>query len=66
MGIARQIAENSPLAVEVSKQIARCQLPSGSDWDHHDALAVRALKSADAVEGATAFAERRPPVWQGG
>ena len=65
MGIARQIAENGPLAVEVSKQIARGQLPSGSDWDHHDALAAGALKSADAVEGATAFAERRRPVWQG-
>lgn len=65
MGIARQIAENGPLAVELSKQIARGQLPIGSDWDHHDALAVRALKSEDAVEGATAFAERRRPVWQG-
>lgn len=65
MGIARQIAENGPLAVEVSKQIARGQLPRGSDWDRHDALAMRALESADAVEGATAFAERRRPVWQG-
>ncbi|GAB7004952.1 crotonase/enoyl-CoA hydratase family protein [Nocardioides sp. AN3] len=65
--LASRIANNAPLAVEGSKHI----LERAADWGMRDgwsgqqetALAVSA--SADAREGAAAFAERRAPRWQG-
>ena len=65
--LADAIAANGPLAVAVSKQIAR----RGADWSweqgwvEQEALARPALMSEDAAEGATAFAEKRAPVWKG-
>lgn len=65
--LAGQIAGNGPLAVMVSKQIARSSgdwsLAEG--WKAQDALARPVLESADAAEGAQAFAEKRSPVWRG-
>ncbi|MEA2670237.1 MAG: enoyl-CoA hydratase, partial [Chloroflexota bacterium] len=61
------IAANGPLAVRVSKRIIR----SAVDWEESEAwgrqseLTAPVFSSADAREGATAFAEKRPPVWQG-
>ncbi|HEY2706216.1 MAG TPA: crotonase/enoyl-CoA hydratase family protein [Candidatus Dormibacteraeota bacterium] len=61
------IAANGPLAVRVSKQVIR----SAMDWDESEAwtrqseLVGPVFSSADAREGAVAFAEKRPPVWQG-
>lgn len=65
--LARQIAGNGPLAVAVTKDIAR----SGADWPGTQGWIeqnkrLRAItKSADAREGAAAFAEKRAPVWTG-
>ncbi|WP_395690638.1 crotonase/enoyl-CoA hydratase family protein [Nocardioides sp.] len=65
--LAATIAANGPLAVRVTKQIA----VSAPDWTLADgwreqgALAGPVFFSADAAEGATAFAEKRPPVWTG-
>jgi enoyl-CoA hydratase len=67
LAIAQVIAENGPLAVAATKQIAR----SSADWSLADGWSQQAkiagpvMVSADAREGATAFAEKRPPVWQG-
>jgi enoyl-CoA hydratase len=61
------IAANGPLAVRVSKRI----LQSAIDWEEPDAWKRQAeliepvFTSADAKEGAIAFAEKRAPVWQG-
>jgi enoyl-CoA hydratase len=61
------IAANGPLAVRVSKRIIR----SAVDWEESEAwsrqseLTAPVFSSADAREGAMAFAEKRPPVWQG-
>jgi enoyl-CoA hydratase/carnithine racemase len=61
------IAGNGPLAVAVTKQIAR----SSSDWSADEMWAKQGevmlpvFVSEDATEGATAFAEKRPPVWKG-
>lgn len=65
--IADRIAANGPLALEVTKQIARSAETWGTvnGWAAQDAMAHRAMTSRDAAEGATAFAEKRPPVWQG-
>jgi enoyl-CoA hydratase len=65
--LAARIAANGPLAVAATKQIIAQQ----HDWDLSDAWANQAsilapvFTSEDAREGARAFAEKRPPVWQG-
>jgi len=67
LALAEVIAANGPLAVAVTKQIAR----SAADWtvtdgwQRQEELYKPVFESADAREGATAFAEKRPPVWRG-
>jgi len=65
--LAAKIAANGPLAVAVSKQI----ITESADWSTAEmfkkqgALAMPVFSSADATEGATAFAEKRAPNWTG-
>ena len=65
--LAATIAANGPLALAGSKRILRESL----DWAQSEAFERQApiwqpiFASEDAREGATAFAEKRPPVWQG-
>jgi enoyl-CoA hydratase len=65
--LAAKIAANGPLAVAASKQVvARAQ-----DWDSEEMFAKQqkivmpVLTSEDAIEGATAFAQKRAPNWKG-
>jgi enoyl-CoA hydratase/carnithine racemase len=65
--LAGLIARGAPLAVAATKQIA----VEGQDWplaeqfDRQAALVAPVRESADAQEGARAFAEKRAPVWSG-
>lgn len=65
--LASAIAANGPLAVAATKRIAR----SSADWTLEEGWAKQAeivrpvFASDDAKEGATAFAEKRAPVWRG-
>jgi enoyl-CoA hydratase len=65
--IAASIAENGPLAVQATKKIIAEQSKwteaSAFDWQRTITQPVR--ESADAKEGARAFAEKRAPVWVG-
>lgn len=67
MQLAARIGENAPMAVQTSKKIVN----EGLDWSQHDMFAKQApmmkhiFESADAKEGALAFAEKRKPIWQG-
>jgi len=65
--LARTIAANGPLAVEVTRQIARSARDWSSEegWAKQEELMAPVFTSEDAIEGATAFAEKRPPVWKG-
>jgi enoyl-CoA hydratase len=64
-GLARDIAGNAPLAVRASKQIMldTYRLPDAEAMDRSDQLSRSVFESADAREGAEAFAQKRPPLW---
>lgn len=65
--LAQRIKENGPLAVQTAKQI----ISESRDWPQEHMFDLQRPRiahvfvSADAKEGATAFAEKRKPVWQG-
>jgi enoyl-CoA hydratase len=67
VALAERIAANGPLAVAATKQVVLA-VPSWSPeemWDRQDEIVRPVFASEDAREGATAFAERREPVWRG-
>src|SRR5580692_2111931 len=57
--MAEKLAANGPLAVALTKKLIRERR-----WADADETAA-IFRSADAMEGARAFAERRPPAWTG-
>jgi enoyl-CoA hydratase len=65
--LAEQIAQNGPLALAASKRI----LNESADWRESEfftrqgEIAGPVMGSEDAREGATAFSEKRAPVWKG-
>jgi enoyl-CoA hydratase len=65
--LAEEIATNAPLALVASKRILQEQWDwsSAEMWDAQSAISDPVFASEDAREGATAFAEKRPPVWRG-
>jgi enoyl-CoA hydratase len=65
--LAEQIAANGPLALAATKRILResTDWPEAEFFSRQDEIAGPVFRSDDAREGATAFAERRPPVWKG-
>ena len=65
--LAARIIENAPLSVAVSKRVIREQRdwPASEMFARQAALTAPVIASIDAREGATAFTERRKPVWRG-
>ena len=65
--LAVQIGRNAPLALAATKRI----VVESADWNQaeefarQNEIAAPVFLSADAMEGAVAFAEKRPPVWRG-
>jgi methylmalonyl-CoA decarboxylase len=68
-GMARRIAENSPLAVGIIKEqlriLARSHPVSPDTFERIQTLRRAVYESADYVEGKRAFLEKRKPVFPG-
>jgi enoyl-CoA hydratase/carnithine racemase len=64
---AERIAANAPLSVRAAKQMvyAARELPLRDAYDEAERIFEPVYRSADAQEGPRAFAERRPPRWEG-
>jgi enoyl-CoA hydratase len=67
LDLAARIAANAPLSVAMTKRIVTqsADWPMDGIWERQRPLAEAVIGSADAREGARAFAEKRAPVWQG-
>jgi enoyl-CoA hydratase len=65
--LAMRIAKNAPLALAATKRIVveSTDWPQAEAFDRQGAIAGPVFFSADASEGALAFAEKRQPVWRG-
>jgi enoyl-CoA hydratase len=65
--LAARIAANGPLALAATKSVmeqAR-DWPESEFWDRQAPISDPVFASEDAREGATAFSEKRAPVWRG-
>jgi enoyl-CoA hydratase/carnithine racemase len=67
VALAERIAANAPLAVRYSKDVMKraAELPESEGWKINAEAVGVVFSSADAMEGPIAFAEKRPPNWQG-
>jgi len=65
VALAERINENSPTAVRAGRRLVRESVgrPEQHGWDLTSELANVVFRSGDAIEGATAFAEKRQPTW---
>jgi len=65
--LAEAIGKNGPLALGAAKRILQEQFdwPTAEMWQNQGAIAGPVMTSEDAKEGASAFKEKREPVWKG-
>jgi enoyl-CoA hydratase len=67
IALAERIAKNAPLAVRTSKDVMKRsrELSEEECWNLNSEAFGLIGRSADALEGAIAFAEKREPSWRG-
>jgi enoyl-CoA hydratase len=67
LALAERIAKNAPLAVRTSKRVIReaVEITEAEAWTLNTDAFSMIGQSADAFEGAVAFAEKRDPNWRG-
>jgi enoyl-CoA hydratase len=67
LALAERITKNGPLAVAVTKEVIvkSAEWSEAEMWEKQQELIMPVFSSKDAMEGATAFAEKRAPNWTG-
>lgn len=66
IALAERIAKNGPLSLQATKQLVRtANTDAARAWELQAEWQPKVFGSEDAKEGATAFIERRDPVWKG-
>jgi len=67
LALAATITANGPVAVRKSLRMLReaGDLGEADAWQRSNEIALEVFGTNDAIEGATAFAEKRPPKWTG-
>jgi enoyl-CoA hydratase len=67
IALAQKVALGAPLALAATKQVVAraADWPSDEAFRRQGEIVNRVFTSADAREGALAFAEKRPPAWRG-
>jgi enoyl-CoA hydratase len=67
LALAGELAKNGPLALVAAKKILQQQFDWSSEemWAKQAEIAGPGMASEDAKEGASAFKEKRDPVWKG-
>jgi len=65
--LARRLSQNAPLALAATKRVIveSADWPADEGFARQNEITAPVFGSADAIEGAAAFAEKRPPVWRG-
>ena len=66
LALAERIAKNGPLGLQATKELMRLAVVNAKQAREQQAeWQPKVFNSSDAKEGATAFIEKRDPVWQG-
>ncbi|MGQ0466070.1 MAG: enoyl-CoA hydratase/isomerase family protein [Sporichthyaceae bacterium] len=67
LALAATIASRGPLAVQAARRaiLAAYSLPEDEAMRHEYDLFLEVMRTDDAVEGPTAFVEKRPPLYHG-
>jgi enoyl-CoA hydratase/carnithine racemase len=65
--LADRVAANAPLALQASKIVLNRQWSWDDEtfWGEQGEIVGPVFASEDAIEGATAFSEKRAPNWRG-
>jgi enoyl-CoA hydratase/carnithine racemase len=66
MALAERIGENSPIAVRMSRALVKeaADMSEAEGWKRNNEYTLAVFTSGDAIEGSTAFAEKRRPNWK--
>ena len=67
MDLAARVSKNAPLGLIASKALIR-EMQGRTEaefWAYQASEHMHVFETEDAIEGATAFAEKRQPNWQG-